>query len=139
MAIPDSVEVSEDQHAQHDTLRAFLTDQLSSAELRAALDSEPGYQPKLHAELSGQLGLSGWTIPEEFGGGQLVGQERAQRVMLSVLLFAEIDRVRYRHESCSCWPGVSCSQTNRSHSGRILAPAGISRVVAGAPRSVRYK
>src|ERR1700730_8257449 len=68
MAIRDSVDLSEDEHAQHDTLRAFLTDQLSSAELRAALDGEPGYQPKLHAELAGQLGLSGWTIPEEFGG-----------------------------------------------------------------------
>jgi alkylation response protein AidB-like acyl-CoA dehydrogenase len=68
MAIRDSVDLNEDQDAQHDTLRAFLTDQLSSAELRAALDGEPGYQPKLHAELAGQLGLSGWTIPEEFGG-----------------------------------------------------------------------
>jgi alkylation response protein AidB-like acyl-CoA dehydrogenase len=68
MAIQDSVDLSEDEHAQHDTLRAFLTDQLSSAELRGALDGEPGYQPKLHAELAGQLGLSGWTIPEEFGG-----------------------------------------------------------------------
>ena len=35
MAIRDSVDLSEDQQAQHDTLRAFLTDQLSSAELRA--------------------------------------------------------------------------------------------------------
>src|ERR1700733_16065616 len=68
MAIRDSVDLNEDQDAQHDTLRAFLTDQLSSAELRGALDGEPGYQPKLHAELAGQLGLSGWTIPEEFGG-----------------------------------------------------------------------
>jgi alkylation response protein AidB-like acyl-CoA dehydrogenase len=68
MAIRDSVDLSEDQHAQHDTLRAFLTDQMSSAELRAALEGEPGYHPKLHAELASQLGLSGWTIPEEFGG-----------------------------------------------------------------------
>src|SRR5580693_2943135 len=59
--------------------------------------------------------------------------------MLSLLVFAEIDRVPYRHERRSCWPGVSCSQTNRSHSGQILAPAGISRVVADAPRPVRHK
>lgn len=68
MAIRDSVDLSEDQQAQHDTLHAFLTDQLSSAELRGALEGEPGYLPELHAELAGQLGLSGWTIPEEFGG-----------------------------------------------------------------------
>src|SRR6516164_6083615 len=68
MGIRDSVDLTEDQHAQLDTLRAVLTDQLSSAELRAALDSEPGYHPDLHARLAGVLGLSGWTIPEEFGG-----------------------------------------------------------------------
>src|SRR5579863_9930178 len=68
MAIQDTVDLSEDQHAEHDTLRAFLTARLSSAELREALDGEPGYRPELHAALAGQLGLSGWTIPEEFGG-----------------------------------------------------------------------
>ena len=68
MAIRDSVDLTEDQRARHDTLRAVLTDQLSSAELRAALDSEPGYHPGLHARLAGELSLSGWTIPEEFGG-----------------------------------------------------------------------
>jgi len=68
MGIGDSVDLTEDQHAQLETLRAVLTDQLSSAELRAALDSEPGYHPDLHARLAGVLGLSGWTIPEEFGG-----------------------------------------------------------------------
>jgi alkylation response protein AidB-like acyl-CoA dehydrogenase len=68
MAMRDSVDLSDDQHARHDTLRAILTDQLSSAELRAALDGEPGYHPDLHARLAGELSLSGWTIPEEFGG-----------------------------------------------------------------------
>jgi alkylation response protein AidB-like acyl-CoA dehydrogenase len=68
MTIPDAVELSEDQHAEHDTLRAVLIGQLSSAELRTALDSEPGYPPELHAQLAGEFSLSGWTIPEEFGG-----------------------------------------------------------------------
>ena len=40
----------------------------AGAELRSALDGEPGYPPDLHARLAGELGLSGWTIPEEFGG-----------------------------------------------------------------------
>ena len=68
MAIRDSVDLGENQHAQHDTLRAVLTDQLSSAELRTALDSEPGYHLDLHARLADELSVSGWTIPEEFGG-----------------------------------------------------------------------
>jgi alkylation response protein AidB-like acyl-CoA dehydrogenase len=68
MAIRDSTDLGENQHAQHDTLRAVLTDQLSSAELRTALDSEPGYHLDLHARLADELSVSGWTIPEEFGG-----------------------------------------------------------------------
>ena len=68
MAIRDPVDVGKDQHAQHDSLRAILTDQLSSAELRRALDGEPGYHPELHARLAGELSLSAWTIPAEFGG-----------------------------------------------------------------------
>jgi alkylation response protein AidB-like acyl-CoA dehydrogenase len=68
MAIRDSVELSEDEHGRHDTLRAILTAQLPGAELRSGLDGERGYPPDLHARLAGELGLSGWTIPEEFGG-----------------------------------------------------------------------
>jgi alkylation response protein AidB-like acyl-CoA dehydrogenase len=68
MTIRDAVDLSEDQQAEHDTLRAVLTGQLSSAELRAALDGEPGYRPELHTQLAGEFGLAGWTIPEEFGG-----------------------------------------------------------------------
>lgn len=68
MAILDSIDLSEDQHALQDTLRAFLTGQLSSAELRSALDSDPGYSQELHARLLGELGLGALIVPEEFGG-----------------------------------------------------------------------
>jgi alkylation response protein AidB-like acyl-CoA dehydrogenase len=68
MAIRDPVNLSEDQPAGQDTLRAILTEQLTPAELRDALDGEPGYPPELHARLAGELGLAGWTIPEKFGG-----------------------------------------------------------------------
>ena len=68
MAIGDTVDVSDVQHAQQETLRAMLTDQLSSVDLRSALDGESGYRRELHAQLADELGLSGWTIPEEFGG-----------------------------------------------------------------------
>jgi alkylation response protein AidB-like acyl-CoA dehydrogenase len=65
MTIRGSVE---DQPALHDTLRGFLTDHLSPAELRSTLDSEPGYNPDLHARLCRDLSLAALTIPEEFGG-----------------------------------------------------------------------
>src|SRR5579859_6833500 len=68
MAIWDSVDVDADQPAQADVLRAVLTDQQSAAELRSALDGEPGYDRGLHAQLSEEFGLAGWTIPAKFGG-----------------------------------------------------------------------
>jgi alkylation response protein AidB-like acyl-CoA dehydrogenase len=68
MTIRDSVDVSEDQTAQQDMLRAILSEQLSSVDLRSSLDGEAGYRPELHARLAGELGLAGWTIPEKFGG-----------------------------------------------------------------------
>ncbi len=68
MAESDALALSEDQHALQDTLRGFLADQLPSAVLRAALETEVGYSPELHARLAGELGLTGLTIPEEFGG-----------------------------------------------------------------------
>ena len=67
MTIRDSVDVSEDQPAQ-DILRAILSEQLSSVDLRSSLDGDAGYRPDLHARLADELGLAGWTIPEEFGG-----------------------------------------------------------------------
>jgi len=64
----DALALDEDQRALQATLRGFLTDQLSSAALRSALDGETGYDTALHARLSSELGLAGLTIPEEFGG-----------------------------------------------------------------------
>jgi alkylation response protein AidB-like acyl-CoA dehydrogenase len=67
MAIRDSIDLSEDQPALQDTLRGFLTGQLSPAELRTAVDSDPGYSQELHARLLGELGLGALIAPEESG------------------------------------------------------------------------
>jgi alkylation response protein AidB-like acyl-CoA dehydrogenase len=88
MTIRDSVDLSEDEHAEHDPLRALLTGQLSSAELRGALDSEPGYSPELHTQLAGELGLAGWTIPEEFGG---LGKSQVE----ACAIYVELGRALY--------------------------------------------
>src|SRR5947209_15388485 len=60
--------LNEDQRALQDTLRGFLADHLPPKELRAALETQAGYSPELHARLAGELGLGGLTIPAEFGG-----------------------------------------------------------------------
>jgi alkylation response protein AidB-like acyl-CoA dehydrogenase len=88
MAIRDSVNLGEDQAAGQDTLHAILAEQLSSAELRDALDGEPGYPPELHARLAGGLGLAGWTIPEKFGG---FGKSQVEACAIHI----ELGRVLY--------------------------------------------
>src|SRR5579863_8275737 len=104
MAIQDTVDLSEDQHAEHDTLRAFLTARLSSAELREALDGEPGYRPELHAALAGQLGLSGWTIPEEFGGSANPRSRRAPSTSSSAGRCIPARSCPVRWRPGRCWP-----------------------------------
>ena len=88
MAESDTLALSEDQHALQDTLRAFLADQLPSAALRAALETEAGYSPELHARLAGELGLTGLTIPEEFGG---LGMSQAE----ASVVHTELGRALY--------------------------------------------
>ena len=65
MAIRDSVALTEDQRALRDTVRGFLTAQFPSAARHGVLGTGPGYDPKLHARLAGELGLAGLTVPEE--------------------------------------------------------------------------
>ena len=88
MAESDALALSEDQHALQDTLRGFLADQLPSAVLRAALETEVGYSPELHARLAGELGLTGLTIPEEFGG---LGMSQAE----ASVVHTELGRALY--------------------------------------------
>jgi alkylation response protein AidB-like acyl-CoA dehydrogenase len=88
MANGESPDLSEDQQALQDTLRGFLTDQLSPAMLRRALETDAGYDPQLHARLAGEFGLAGLTIPEEFGG-------RGMSLPDAVVVHAELGRALY--------------------------------------------
>ena len=84
----DTLALSEDQHALQDTLRGFLADQLPSTALRTALETEAGYSQELHARLVGELGLTGLTIPEDYGG---LGMSQAE----ASVVHTELGRVLY--------------------------------------------
>ena len=88
MAESDTLALSEDQHALQHTLRGFLTDQLPSEALRAALETKAGYSPELHGRLAGELGLTALTIPEEFGG---LGMSQAE----ASVVHTELGRALY--------------------------------------------
>jgi alkylation response protein AidB-like acyl-CoA dehydrogenase len=68
MTSSDTVVLSEDQQDLQETLRGFLAGQLPPAALRAVLETRAGYGPELHSRLAGEFGLTGLTIPREFGG-----------------------------------------------------------------------
>ncbi|HEV8220445.1 MAG TPA: acyl-CoA dehydrogenase family protein [Streptosporangiaceae bacterium] len=59
---------SEEHGELRDGLRRFLTDKSPSAEVRRLMDTAEGYDPKVWQQLAQQLGVTGLTIPEKFGG-----------------------------------------------------------------------
>jgi len=69
-------------------LRAVLSSELPGPALRSALDGDSGYRTDLHARLAGELGLSGLTIPREFGG---LGGSQVE----AGLIHAELGRALY--------------------------------------------
>jgi alkylation response protein AidB-like acyl-CoA dehydrogenase len=88
MATGDSLALDEDQPALQGTLRAFLTEHLSSASLRSSLDGEAGYDTSLHARMAAGFGLAGLTIPGEFGG---LGMSQAE----ASVVHTELGRALY--------------------------------------------
>jgi alkylation response protein AidB-like acyl-CoA dehydrogenase len=88
MAFSDTLDPSEDQHAQPDTLRGFLAGRLPPAALRAALETQVGYSPELHARLASEFGVTGLTIPAEFGG---LGKSQAE----ASVVHTELGRALY--------------------------------------------
>jgi alkylation response protein AidB-like acyl-CoA dehydrogenase len=151
MAIRDSLALTEDQRALRDTLRGFLADQLPSAALRAMIDTPPGYVPDLHARLGTELGLTGLTIPGEFGGRGLSQAE-------ACVVHAELGRTLYPGPflASSLAAGVLLAATNAtdgaprtdgaSAAGRaaakrwlpLLADGSVTGTIAAADKDGRW-
>ena len=58
----------EEQEELRSTARAFLAEHSSSEQVRAAMQSELGYDPQLWKQLGAELGWSAVAIPEAYGG-----------------------------------------------------------------------
>ncbi len=59
---------TEDQHALRESARAFLADHSSSARVRAAMESELGYDAQLWQRIAAEMGWTAITVPEQHGG-----------------------------------------------------------------------
>src|ERR1700730_6783541 len=122
MTSSDILALSEDQHALQDTLRGFLADQLPPAALRAALETQAGYSPELHARLAGELGLTGLTIPKEFGG---LGMSQAE----ASVVHAELGRALYPGPFL---PTALAARVLLAAGDRAAPEQWLARVAAGA-------
>ncbi|WP_067433039.1 acyl-CoA dehydrogenase family protein [Nocardioides jensenii] len=60
--------LSEDQQDLHELIRGLLTRHADSQAVRAAIDSEPGYDVRLWSLLCEQVGAAALPVPEEYDG-----------------------------------------------------------------------
>jgi alkylation response protein AidB-like acyl-CoA dehydrogenase len=59
---------SEEQDELRRSVRRFLEDKSSEAEVRRLMDTVDGYDPAVWKQLAEQMGLPGLAIPEQYGG-----------------------------------------------------------------------
>ena len=59
---------NEEQEELRATARAFLANHSGSEQIRAAMESELGYDPQIWKQIAMELGWSAVTIPEAYGG-----------------------------------------------------------------------
>jgi alkylation response protein AidB-like acyl-CoA dehydrogenase len=87
---------TEEQRLIRETARSFLAEQVGSARLRSAMASPEGWDRGLWQAISSELGWSGITVPEAFGGLGLgwvelaILMEESGRVLLPAPFFAGI-------------------------------------------------
>jgi alkylation response protein AidB-like acyl-CoA dehydrogenase len=63
-----SIVFSEDQEELRRTVRAFLDQKSTEADVRRLMETDEGYDPAVWNQMGEQLGLQGLAIPEEHGG-----------------------------------------------------------------------
>src|SRR5438876_7332688 len=87
---------SDEQEELRRTVRAFLEDKSSSAEVRRLMETTEGYDPAVWEQMGSQLGLQGLAIPEEYGGSGysyvelIVVLEEMGRALLAAPYFSTV-------------------------------------------------
>jgi alkylation response protein AidB-like acyl-CoA dehydrogenase len=85
---------TDEQQAFRDQIRRFLSDKSPTTEVRRLMETDEGNDPAAWQQLSGELGLTGIAIPEEYGGfgsgiAELaIAMEESGRALLCAPLFA---------------------------------------------------
>jgi alkylation response protein AidB-like acyl-CoA dehydrogenase len=115
---------TDEQQAFRDQVRRFLSDKSPTTEVRRLMETDEGNDPAAWQQLSGELGLTGIAIPEEYGGfGGGVSElaiaiEEGGRALLCAPLFASgvmaataILKGADESQKRALLPDIACGQT----------------------------
>ena len=78
------------------SVRRFLAQMSSLAEVRRLMETDEGYDPAVWRQMAGQLGLQGLALPEEYGGSgygfieQIAVLEEMGRALLCAPYFSSV-------------------------------------------------
>jgi len=78
------------------SVRRFLTQKSSLADVRRLMETDEGYDPAVWRQMAGQLGLQGLALPEEYGGSgygfieQIAVLEEMGRALLCAPYFSSV-------------------------------------------------
>jgi alkylation response protein AidB-like acyl-CoA dehydrogenase len=115
---------TEEQEELRKTVRSFLDQKSSEAEVRRLMDTEEGYDTAVWKQMGEQLGLQGLAIPEEYGGSGysfvelgIILEEQGRRLLCgpyfstvvlaaSTLLLSGDDAAKKAH-----LPGIASGET----------------------------
>src|SRR3954467_15902729 len=91
-----SMTFSSEQNELRSSVRRFLEQKSSSADVRRLMETEEGYDPAVWSQMSDQFGLQGLALPEEYGGSgcgfmkQIVVLEEMGRSLLCAPYFSTV-------------------------------------------------
>ena len=91
-----SFAATSEQEQLRQSVREFLADKSPMSAVRRLMETADGYDPAVWAQLTGQLGLTGLSIPEEYGGSGfgyaelVVVLEEMGRALLCAPYFATV-------------------------------------------------
>jgi alkylation response protein AidB-like acyl-CoA dehydrogenase len=87
---------NQEQDELRKSVRRFLEQKSSSADVRRLMETDEGYDPAVWQQMSEQLGLQGLSLPEEYGGSgytfieQIVVLEEMGRALLCAPYFSSV-------------------------------------------------
>jgi alkylation response protein AidB-like acyl-CoA dehydrogenase len=91
-----SMMFNEEQEELRKSVRRFLEQKSSSADVRKLMETDEGYDPAVWQQMAEQLGLQGLALPEEHGGSgygfieQIVVLEEMGRALLCAPYFSSV-------------------------------------------------